>query len=135
MDAMERIGKMPIEQEIDSLIEAGWIILNSDFSEIAIQKWRIQALKCLMLLCEPNHPYPEYFRNQISEANTGNALVGVGVLEAAKASMALRIQVTAECFPSSQRNAQVSEIEEVSGLSRFGSQGRIDNCEIFGVSR
>ncbi|MGO9118941.1 MAG: hypothetical protein ACLQPD_15195 [Desulfomonilaceae bacterium] len=82
---------MPIEQEIDSLIEAGWLLFHSNFSEIAFEKWRNEVLKCLTLLCGPDHPYTECFRDKIFEAVIRNILVGVGVLEAAKASAFFRI--------------------------------------------
>ena len=85
-DETERIDKMPVEQELDSLIEAGWLVLKTDFSEVAFEEWRKEALKCVTLLCEPDHLYADYFRNKISEANIRNTLAGVGVLEAAKAS-------------------------------------------------
>ncbi|MGO9565947.1 MAG: hypothetical protein ACLP5H_00255 [Desulfomonilaceae bacterium] len=77
---------MSVEQQIDSLVKAGWIILNNNFSEVAFEKWRKEALKCLTSLCGPDHPYTEYFKNIIFEEKIRRMLVGVCVLEAAQAS-------------------------------------------------
>jgi len=86
IDETERTDKMPVEQDIDSLIEAGWLVLYNNFSEVAYEKWRKEALKCLTSLCGTDHPYTEYFKNEIFEEKIRRIPVGVGVLEAAKAS-------------------------------------------------
>ena len=81
----EGIDQMALEQQIDSLIEAGWLVLNNDFGEVAFEQWRNEALKCLTSLCGPDHSYTAYFKNRVFEEELRTIPVGVGVLEAAKA--------------------------------------------------
>ncbi len=77
---------MSIEQEIDCLIETGWLVFNNNFSEAAFEEWRQEALKWLTAVCGPNHPYTDYFKNNVFEEKLRSLPLGVGVLEAAKAS-------------------------------------------------
>ena len=79
----KRMDAMLPKQEINSLIDAGWRVIESDFSEEAFIKWRKEALKCLTLLCGPQHPYTDLFESKILEAARKDILVGVGVLTAA----------------------------------------------------
>lgn len=74
---------MSPEEEIDAVIDAGWCVVESDFSEVAFAKWRKAALKCLALLCGANHPYTHYFKSVMFKTEVRNVLAGVGVLEAA----------------------------------------------------
>jgi len=88
MSATKRLGEaegefeMLLEKRIDDLIKAGWRVLASDFSEVAFEEWRKQALSCLTCLCGAEHAYTEYFRIKILKADPSNVLTGVGVLTA-----------------------------------------------------
>lgn len=74
---------MPMNNEIDALIEAGWYVLESDFSEVAFRHWRKEALKCLTLLVGAEHPYTHHFRSTIMKAERRHILAGLGMLTAA----------------------------------------------------
>jgi len=75
--------KSVAEIDIDNLIETGWIILNGGFGEAEFEKWRAAALRCLTLVCGPDHAYTVYFRSRICGDGVQNVLAGVGLLEAA----------------------------------------------------
>lgn len=70
-------------QVINALIESGWRVLDSDFSEIAFGKWRQEVVKCLTMVCGADHPYTHYFRFRILKPEMTSILAGVGMLEAA----------------------------------------------------
>lgn len=55
------------QNKIDTLIRAGWRVLNTDFSEKAFNEWRKEALECVVALCGESHPYKEYFQNNIQK--------------------------------------------------------------------
>ena len=74
---------MPINTQINALIEAGWRVLESDFSEAAFRNWRKEALNCLTLLSGEDHPYTDHFRRSMVKPDVRNVLSGVGVLTAA----------------------------------------------------
>lgn len=70
--------------QIDSLIEAGWYVLESGFDPAAFMAWRQRAFHCLMALLGPDHPYTEYFKDFVIEAEKRHLLTGTGILAAAK---------------------------------------------------
>ena len=74
---------MPMNNEIDALIQAGWQVLESDFNEAAFRHWREEALKCLTLLAGADHPYTHHFKGTVLEAKQRNILASLGVLTAA----------------------------------------------------
>ncbi len=43
---------MSLEQSVDSLIEAGWHVIDSDFDIAAFTHWRKQALDCVGALMD-----------------------------------------------------------------------------------
>lgn len=75
---------MSPEQQIDALIDAGWRVIESDFSEAAFEKWRKEALRCLISLCGPDHPYTDFFKGKVLETLMMSVHTGVGVLTAAR---------------------------------------------------
>ena len=79
---------MPMNRQIDALIEAGWQVLESNFSEAAFRKWRKEALKEVALLCGAGHVYTDYFQTRVEKSETGNVLADIGVLTAAGLSAA-----------------------------------------------
>ncbi len=74
---------MPMNSQIDTLIEAGWQVLESNFSEAAFRKWRKEALKEVALLYGADHVYTDYFQTRVEESEAGNVLADIGVLTAA----------------------------------------------------
>ncbi len=63
---------MSLERQIDSLIEAGWKVIESDFSPTSIDKWRCQAFDCVTYLMGPEHGCSQHFREYLTkEPNTG----------------------------------------------------------------
>jgi hypothetical protein len=80
----EQFEGRPVEGQIDDLIEAGWYVLESDFDPVAFVNWRQKALNCLKILLGPDHPYTEYFKDFVTEAEKCQLLTGTGILTAAK---------------------------------------------------
>lgn len=74
---------MQLEKSIDDLIEAGWMVIHSDFDEAAFQNWRSKAAVCLDSLLGSEHTYTQYFRNHVRRSATSSILTGVGILTAA----------------------------------------------------
>ncbi len=72
------------QNKIDTLIKAGWRVLNTYFSEKAFNDWRKEALECVVALCGESHPYKEYFQNNVQKDLTTSVLTGVGLLTAAQ---------------------------------------------------
>ena len=69
---------------IDDLIEAGWRVPDTNFSEAAFQNWRERALICLTDLLGPEHVYVQQFNDCLRESEKLNLMAGAGVLVAAK---------------------------------------------------
>ena len=74
---------MVLEKQIDTLIDAGWKVLESDFSEQAFRNWREKAYGCLAALLGKSHPYTKHFEHNSGFTKRTNILGGVGVLTAA----------------------------------------------------
>ena len=74
---------MQIEKSIDDLIEAGWMVIQSDFDEAAFQNWRTKAAICLDSLLGAEHTYSQYFRSHVRHSGESSLLTGVGILTAA----------------------------------------------------
>lgn len=72
------------EKLIDDLIEAGWCVLDTYFSEAAFQNWRERALVCLTDLLGPEHVYVQQFNDCLRQSEKLNLMAGAGVLVAAK---------------------------------------------------
>ncbi|MEJ2718397.1 MAG: hypothetical protein P8182_14890 [Deltaproteobacteria bacterium] len=53
---------MSLDKRIDSLIEAGWNILHTDFDKTAYRMWKQRAHDCFTALLGPDHPYTSRFR-------------------------------------------------------------------------
>jgi hypothetical protein len=71
------------ERELDTLIRAGWQVLETDFDEAAFLRWRKRAYECLEALVGPHHVYTEHFRINMSDPELITILSGVGILGAA----------------------------------------------------
>ncbi len=74
---------MQFEKSIDDLIEAGWLVIHSDFDEAAFQNWRRKAAICLDSLLGSEHTYSQYFRDHVRHSAESSLLTGVGILTAA----------------------------------------------------
>ena len=81
-----------IENKIDALIDAGWRVLDSDFTERAFQEWREQAFDCVVALCGESHPYTDYFKRGLQKTRESGILTGVGLLAAARSGELLSRQ-------------------------------------------
>ncbi len=75
---------MTTEHQIDELIKAGWEVIESDFDPVAFQHWRLKAFECLTAMFGSDHVYTKYFEHFVRQGDRANALVGGGVLAAAK---------------------------------------------------
>lgn len=83
MEALVRENAMQFEKSIDDLIEAGWMVIRSDFDEGAFENWRTKASVCLDSLLGPEHTYAQYFRDHVRHSAESSLLTGVGILTAA----------------------------------------------------
>ncbi len=75
---------MFFEKRIDTLIEAGWHLLNSDFDETDFLRWNRHAQKCVCDLLGSDHPYAEQFSELAIHRDKVSVLSGQGILEATK---------------------------------------------------
>jgi hypothetical protein len=69
---------------IDTLIEAGWRVVESGFDPLAFDQWRQTAFDCLLAIFGPHHAYTQYFAAFVKRPDTSNLLAGGGLLVAAK---------------------------------------------------
>jgi len=74
---------MQFEKSIDDLIEAGWMVIQSDFDDAAFQNWRNKAAICLDCLLGSEHTYTRYFKDHVRHSAESSLLTGVGILTAA----------------------------------------------------
>jgi hypothetical protein len=74
---------MALEKQIDTLIEAGWGVIESDYDEEAFHVWRSRAVECLTSLVGVDHAYTRRFRVSLIRPSVSKVLSGVGVLNAA----------------------------------------------------
>jgi hypothetical protein len=72
------------ERLIDSLIKAGWHVLDTDFDEAALRNWRELALICLTDLLGSDHIYVQQFTEWVRQREKVNLMAAGGVLVAAK---------------------------------------------------
>ncbi len=74
------------ENTLDNLIEAGWNVLKTNFDEVAIEKWRKEALDCVAELAGPDHPYTVYFKARADQNSKGGEIHagGAGFFNTAK---------------------------------------------------
>jgi hypothetical protein len=79
---------MLFEKRIDDLVEAGRQVLDSDFDEVAFQRWRKEAFKFLSAVLGPEHSYTQYFEKYVRQLERSEVLTGGGILIAAKAEVA-----------------------------------------------
>ena len=75
---------MFFEKRIDTLIEAGWRLLNSHFDELDFLRWRRHAQKCVCDVLGSDHPYAEQFSQLEGHRDKVSVLSGQGILEATK---------------------------------------------------
>jgi hypothetical protein len=75
---------------IDSLIEAGWNVLESDFDPGAFRTWRMRASQCVAALMGPDHPYTKYFGNFVLKPEPTDLLAGEGILVAIRERVSRR---------------------------------------------
>ncbi|MFH1114248.1 MAG: hypothetical protein V1792_10030 [Pseudomonadota bacterium] len=78
---------MSVEQRIDDLIEAGWLVLDSDFDTVPFQHWRRKAVDCLTAVVGPDHVYTRQFENFVRQGGKTDLLAAGGILSAAKEQM------------------------------------------------
>jgi hypothetical protein len=79
---------MSIEGRIDDLIEAGWGVVDSDFDQVAFQRWRRRAFECLAAAVGPDHVYTRQFERFVRQEGEADLLIASGILSAAKVQMA-----------------------------------------------
>ncbi len=60
---------MSYEERIDSLIEAGWYVLDSGFDPEAFANWRKEALTCVAALVGPDHTCTRHFKDSVESAH------------------------------------------------------------------
>lgn len=65
---------MSLQRQIDSLVEAGWKVIESDFSPTSIDTWRSQALDCVTQLMGPDHGCARHFREYLNRAQNSDDL-------------------------------------------------------------
>lgn len=65
---------MSIEGRIDTLIEVGWDVLDSDFNPVALQRWRRRAAGCLIAVVGPDQTYTRRFDSFFAKAGKRNFL-------------------------------------------------------------
>ena len=75
---------MIAEANLDSLIDAGWVVLYKEFDSTAFRKWKSQALACLTKLLGPDHSYTQSFKSHVQNAEELSVLIGGGILTAVK---------------------------------------------------
>jgi hypothetical protein len=83
---------MCVQRQIDELIKAGWGVVDSNFHPAAFHHWRREAFYCLNALLGPDHPYTEYFKSNVQDAEQKNVLAGGGILTAARETMVSQCQ-------------------------------------------
>ena len=74
---------MHAEKEFENLIEAGWSVLRSDFTESAFLHWRQRVQEYLAASLGHDHPYTKNFEEWVQPSGQCELLVGVGLLNAA----------------------------------------------------
>jgi hypothetical protein len=100
---------MCVQRRIDDLIKAGWGVVDSNFHPAAFHHWRREAFYCLKALLGPDHPYTEYFKNNVRKAEQNNVLAGGGILTAAKETM------VSQCQPAHNQDNQFKFFPRASG--------------------
>ena len=65
---------MSLQRQIDSLIEAGWDVIESDFSPMSIERWRSQAFDCVTHMVGPDHGCARYFEECVNRAGSDHRL-------------------------------------------------------------
>lgn len=58
---------MTIQNLIDELIDAGRLVLDSDFDPDAFKHWRFKAFECLSAMLGPNHIHTKYFEDCVAQ--------------------------------------------------------------------
>jgi hypothetical protein len=81
---------MSYERSLDDLIEAGWSVIETDFSPDAFLNWRKRALDCVTSLVGPDHPYAMFLTAFVVQGGRNSILAGVGVLEGTREQIAAR---------------------------------------------
>jgi hypothetical protein len=87
---------MGVEKRIDSLIEAGWHVLESGFDPNAFSNWRVEAFRCVNALMGSEHHYTEYFKAFVVDAEPTALLTGEGILVAIREQVPTRTKPSAE---------------------------------------
>ncbi len=65
---------MSVEERIDSLIEAGWYVLDSGFDPRAFAHWRREALNCVAALVGPDHTSTRHFRDSVESTEESDVV-------------------------------------------------------------
>jgi hypothetical protein len=74
---------MHADKEFENLIEAGWSVLRSDFTESAFLHWRQRVQEYFSVSLGHDHPYARCFGEWVQTSGQCELLVGVGLLTAA----------------------------------------------------
>ncbi len=75
---------MSIDRKIDTLIAAGWQVIERDFDEQSFANWRTKAIDCLTDLLGNDHVYRHSFETTVRKPDKLNVLAGRGILMAAR---------------------------------------------------
>ncbi len=97
---------MHAEKEFENLIEAGWSVLRSDFTESAFLHWRKRVQEYLSASLGQDHPYAKCFEEWVQPNGQCELLVGVGLLTAAEMSTGCSSRVGVLEEMSSEAGAQ-----------------------------
>ncbi|MDQ7783487.1 MAG: hypothetical protein RDU20_11435 [Desulfomonilaceae bacterium] len=83
-----REGEIVWEKQIEALIDAGWRVVAGDVGDCALEQWRRSARECLCVIAGPDHTYTEHFSTERVQSEPPSVLADVGVLVAARLSLA-----------------------------------------------
>jgi hypothetical protein len=78
---------MTSKTKLDSLIEAAWQVIETEFDPAAFLNWRRNAFDYLTETLGPDHHYTRHFQEFVQDAQAGPLLAGQGILEATKQQM------------------------------------------------
>ncbi len=71
---------MCVEERIDSLLEAGWYVLESGFDPRAFAHWRREARDCIAALAGPDDAATRHFRDSVEGAKATDLVTATGGL-------------------------------------------------------
>jgi hypothetical protein len=75
---------VPYDEAFDSLVEAGYRIVGSDFDETTFKNWRQKAIASLSAMLGRDHVYCRYFTDFVRQGGRWGLLAASGIMSAAK---------------------------------------------------